>query len=191
MTTSQPGVLRLLALAPLLLLALLLGDLVGIVRGGSADPTCPSDAALVMGAAQYDGRPSPAFERRLTRALELYQDDCIDRIVVSGGRRPGDRTTEGSAGRRWLIEQGVPTSQVVAEEGATTSVENVRNSAEALKGGTVVVVSDDLHVWRASWLARREGLDVSAAATRAGGDRGAYLLREWMAMAAYRLGVVR
>lgn len=183
--------LRVLAIAPLLLLALLLGDLVGILRGGAASPTCPSDAALVMGAAQYDGRPSPAFERRLVRALELYEADCIDRIVVSGGRRPGDRTTEGSAGRTWLIARGVPAPQVVAEEAARTSVENVRNSADALSGGNVVVVSDDLHVWRASWLARREGLDVSAAATRADGDRGAYLLREWMAMAAYRLGIVR
>lgn len=191
MTRRRRGVVRLLALAPLLLIALWVGDLIGILRAGGAQPLCPSDAALVMGAAQYDGHPSPAFERRLARALQLYREDCVGRIVVSGGARPGDRTTEGDAGRGWLIEQGVPAAAIDAEVRAATSVENVRNSRELLAGGTVIVVSDDLHVWRAGWLARREGLEFSTASVRAGGDRLDYLLREWLAMAAYRLGIVR
>jgi uncharacterized SAM-binding protein YcdF (DUF218 family) len=184
-------VVRLLVLAPLLLAALLSADLIGIVRGGTADPTCPSGVALVMGAAQYDGRPSPAFERRLERALSLYQDACVERIVVTGGAQPGDRTTEGSTGAAWLVERGVPSEDVTAETTSTTSVENVRNALDALASESVVIVSDDLHVWRASWLVRREGLNVSSAPVRSSGNRMDYAMREWMAMAAYRLGVIR
>jgi uncharacterized SAM-binding protein YcdF (DUF218 family) len=191
MSRGGAGVVRLLALAPVLLVALSLGDLLGIVRSRSMQPACPSDAALVMGAAQYDGRPSPAFERRLERALALYRDGCVAHVVVSGGGRRGDATTEGRVGVDWLAAQDVPVEALSAEERATTSAENVRNALPALRGGTVVIVSDDLHVWRASWLARREGLDVSVASVRGGGDRLAYLLREWRAMLAYRLGVVR
>lgn len=183
--------MRLLLLAPTLVLALLIGDLLGILRGGSAEPVCPSDAALVMGAAQYDGRPSPALERRLQRALELYRSACVDTIVVSGGGRPGDRSTEGRAGREWLVARDVLPSDVRSEDRARTSVENIRNTANVLAGGSVVIVTDDLHTWRARWLARREGLDVSSAPVRAGGNRLRYLMREWTAMAAYRLGIVR
>lgn len=191
MSHRPPRVVRLLALAPVLLIALAMADLVGIARGVSAVPVCPSDVALVMGAAQYDGRPSPALERRLARALDLYERGCVGHVVVSGGAQPGDRSTEGRAGTEWLAARGVDRGDLTAEESARTSVENIRNSLSELRGRSVVIVSDDLHVWRATWLARREGLDASASAVRAGGDRIDYVLREWLAMTAYRLGVIR
>jgi uncharacterized SAM-binding protein YcdF (DUF218 family) len=182
---------RLLALAPLLAAALLTADLLGIVAGPRGPSACPGVPALVMGAAQYDGRPSPAFERRLARALELYREGCATRIVVSGGGRPGDRSTEGEAGVRWLAAQGVPQRDLAAETTATTSAENVLASRPLLGGGPILVVTDDLHAWRTSWLARRFGLEASAVGVPVREGRGAYALRELAAMAAYRSGWLR
>lgn len=195
---AQGGVVRLLALAPVLLLALLVADAVGIVAGsvgivaGSvAQPDCSAGAALVMGAAQYDGRPSPVFERRLRGALELYERGCVERIVVSGGGKVGDRTTEGETGVRWLVGQGVPEARLRAETAATTSAENVWLSASLLGDGPVLIVTDDLHVWRSVWLARRFGLEASGVGVPARSGRTAYVVRELTAMASYRLGWVR
>lgn len=185
------NVVRLLTLAPLMLVALLVGDLVGIVRGPPTSEPCPAESALVMGAAQYDGRPSPVFERRLLAALELYRSGCIERIVVSGGNQPGDRATEGGAGVAWLAAHGVPTTALAAEETAETSAQNVQRSLGLLGDGPVVVVSDDLHAWRAAWLARRAGLDARRYGVRVRDDRLGYALRELAAMAAYRVGWIR
>lgn len=185
------GVVRLLALAPLLALALLLGDLRMIVAYPDREVPCPAGTALVMGAAQYDGRPSPAFARRLERALALWRDGCVDGIVVSGGRRSGDRTSEGAAGAVWLAARGVSEDALRAEETAATSAENVLRSREWLSGAPVVVVTDDLHAWRATWLAARFGLDATASAVPVTEGRARYALRELMAMASYRLGLVR
>lgn len=188
---GRPKVVRLLALAPVLLVALLATDVVGIVAGPPARPDCTADAALVMGAAQYDGRPSPVFERRLGAALELYDGACVERIVVAGGMRPGDRTTEGEAGVRWLADRGVPESRLLAETASTTSAENVWLALPLLSDDPVLIVTDDLHAWRAVWLARRFGLDASGYGVRSGGARAAYVLRELTAMASYRVGWVR
>lgn len=186
--------MRALALIPLLLLATALFDAWSVVAAPHA-PRCPADAALVMGAAQYDGAPSPAFERRLEGALELYRSGCVERIVVSGGRRPGDRFTEGEAGRSWLLAAGVPGERVVAENEATTSVENVALGLAALAAGdapgtsgALVVVTDDLHAHRSLWLARRAGVDASAYGVGSGaGARWSYAAREIAIMAFYRV----
>ena len=188
---GSAGVVRLLALAPILLVALLLADVAGIVTGPRAQPDCAAGAALVMGAAQYDGRPSPAFERRLRGALELYERGCVESIVVTGGGQAGDRTTEGEAGVRWLADRGVPDGRLLAETVATTSAENVWLSASLLGDAPVVIVTDDLHLWRSVWLARRFGLDASGVGVPAGSGRAAYVVRELTAMASYRMGWVR
>lgn len=188
---SGSGAARLLAVAPLLALVLLASDLRMITAFPGGGPSCPAGTALVMGAAQYDGRPSPAFERRLERALSLWNRACVDSIVVSGGRRSGDRTSEGAAGVAWLAAHGVPEEVLTAEETATTSAENVLRSRPWLQDGRVVVVTDDLHAWRATWLAARFGLEAQAAAVPVRGGRSRYALRELTAMASYRLGLVR
>lgn len=184
------GRVRGLTIAPIVLAALATFDLIGIVVGPGGPEVCPgSGPALVLGAAQYDGRPSPAFERRLASALEAYRAGCVDRIVVSGGSRPGDRTSEGEAGVAWLATHGVPLDALTAEAHATNTAENVRLSLPALAGGTVLLVTDDLHGWRALLTARRHELRAQVRTVPAGGDRGGYLLREWAAVTATRLGL--
>lgn len=188
---GKADVVRLLVLAPLLALFLLVADLRMIVAYPGGDPVCPAGSALVMGAAQYDGRPSPAFERRLERALGLWREGCLDRIVVSGGGVLGDRTTEGASGVAWLARRGVSEDALVAEETATNTAENVLRSRPYLEGGPVVIVTDDLHAWRAGWLAHRFGLDARAATVPVREGRLRYVLRELIAMVSYRSGLVR
>jgi len=182
--------LRILTLVPLSLLILALADLYGILFVQQVEPACLGGTALVMGAAQYNGRPSPAFERRLGGALELYRSGCVDRIVVSGGRRDGDNYSEGSTGQRWLLEQGVPAAALIAEEEATNSWQNIRNSREHIEG-ELVLVTDDLHAFRSRWVAARHGLEARVVTVEAGGARSSYLLRELAGLLTYQLGLVR
>jgi uncharacterized SAM-binding protein YcdF (DUF218 family) len=107
-----------------------------------------ADAIVVLGAAQYDGRPSPVFKARLDQAKYLYDQELSPTVVVTGGKQPGDRFTEAEAGARYLSSQGVPSEAVLGEtEGRTTleSLTNVRSIAEDHNIDTVLLVSDPLH----------------------------------------------
>lgn len=151
---------------------------------------CPVDALLVMGAAQYDGVPSGAFERRLAGALRLADAGCAETVVVSGGQRPGDRLTEGETGVRWLAARA-PDLMLTAETRAATSVENLRFSADLLTDARWLVVTDDLHAVRVRYAAARLGLDAEVVGVQTRAGRPAYALREVVATIAYRLGAFR
>ena len=184
--------LRLVLLAPLLLAAVVAHDALGVwTRAGTGALACAGGVALVMGAAQYDGTPSPALRGRLDRARELYRSDCVTRIVVSGGRQVGDRYTEGESGVRYLRAHGVPAKDLAAERHARTSLENLDFSRPLLGDDEVVIVTDDLHAYRSAWLARRLGMRAQVAAVGTHTGRLAYAAREVAILAAYRLGVVR
>ena len=184
--------LRLLWLAPLLLLAAVVPDVLGVLKGPSqAEPLCPAQALLVMGAAQYDGRPSPVLQHRLDKAYELYREGCAARIVVSGGKQAGDRSSEGDAGVRYLVSKGVPAAALRAEPRATTSLENISFSMDLLGGRDVVIVTDDLHAFRTARLAKHLGLSARLATVPVRQGRAAYALREVSILTAYRLGVLR
>lgn len=191
-----------LAAAPLVLVAFALQTLV-VVRTPGSDPAdadgwgevaarvCPADALVVMGAAQYDGVPSAALERRLAGAWRLHGEGCAPVVVVTGGARPGDRTTEGASGVAWLAGRGVPAAALRAETRAGTSVENLRFTMDVAPPGRWVVVTDDLHVRRTSAIAERLGVDAVVVGVRTDGARWRYALRETAAMLAYRLGAFR
>lgn len=184
--------LRLLWLAPLLLLAAVVPDVIGVLRGPAAvRPVCPADALIVMGAAQYDGTPSPALQRRLDEAASLYRAGCAPEIVVSGGKQVGDRSSEGEAGVQYLEGLGLPAGALEAESRARTSVENLAFSRELLRGSRVTIVTDDLHAFRSAWIARHLGLDAAVATVPVHRGRVRYVLREAFILTAYRLGVVR
>ncbi len=195
--------LTILALAPLLLLAPFLATFATVLREPGVDVSdarswtsvvegaCPAEAIVVMGAAQYDGTPSAALERRLQGAAELYGTGCAPVVVVSGGSRPGDRTSEGEAGVAWLARRGVPTEVQRAETRATTSVENLRYTMDVAPEGRWVIVTDDLHVERTGVVAERLGIDAVTIGVRTAGARVHYAFRESVAILAYRLGAFR
>ena len=195
--------LALLALAPLLLIAPFAATLRTVLREPGfdvrdaaawpavAEEACPADAIVVMGAAQYDGTPSAVLERRLQGAAALYRSGCAPLVVVSGGRRPGDRTTEGEAGVAWLAAEGVPAEALRAETRATTSVENLRFTRDLAPDGRWVIVTDDVHATRTGIAAERLGVEAVTVGVRTEGERMRYALREAIAIMAYRLGAFR
>ena len=200
-TQHQVKRLHVAALLPLLI-TLLVPTLFNILWYPTrARAVCPADTLLVMGAAQYNGTPSPAFKRRLDGALELYQMGCAPRIIVTGGKREGDRTTEGESGARYLQAQGVPEAALASETKSRTSFENLQFSLPLLRGdtgsqdtgsqNTVLIVTDDMHAYRSYWLAQHLGLDASVAPVETRGFGLRYALRELAGLTAYHLGWLR
>jgi uncharacterized SAM-binding protein YcdF (DUF218 family) len=182
--------------APLLAVIGVAQDALGVFGGAPFGDAfvaahCPRGAIVVMGAAQYDGQPSPAFARRLDGARLLFEAGCAEVVIVSGGRREGDRFSEGAAGVAYLRARGLPAAALVAEEEARTSVENLRNVAQLVPSTALLVVTDDLHAHRSATVARRLGLDAVVAGVEVRTGRLSYALRELGALIGYRLGVFR
>lgn len=135
------------------------------------DDRTPSDAIVVMGASQYDGRPSAIFEARLTHALNLYNEGVAPSIVTVGGGLPGDNFTEGEAGRNWLVEQGVPAENVVGVGEGSDSLDSLESVAENFdeRGWTsAVIVSDPWHALRSKVIASDTGIEAATSPARSG-----------------------
>jgi uncharacterized SAM-binding protein YcdF (DUF218 family) len=133
-----------------------------------SDEARPADAIVVLGAAQYDGRPSPVLAARLDHALQLWQSGYAPRIVVTGGKRPGDRFTEATASADYLIARGVPDRAILREVQGTSTWESLAATARILRNRgleSVLVVSDPYHSLRARQTARELGLDAHASPT--------------------------
>ena len=136
---------------------------------------------VVLGAAQYGGRPSPALERRLEAALVLYRQGLAPRIAVAGGRSPGDRFSEGEVGCRYLEAKGVPKEALLCETRSQNTYENLLFLKPHLRG-KVLLVTDAPHLPRALLLARLLGLEAEGHPVP-----GAYPLGYWAREALYRL----
>jgi uncharacterized SAM-binding protein YcdF (DUF218 family) len=148
-------------------------------RAARADDARPSDAIIVLGAAQYDGAPSPAFAARLDHAADLFDRGVAPLVVVTGGKQPGDRFTEATAGADYLIARGVPDSAILRETTSRNSWESLRASARFLfpRGvERVVLVSDPFHSLRIRLTAEEIGFDAVTSPTRTSPIRGA---AEW------------
>lgn len=135
----------------------------------AASAEARADAIVVLGAAQYRGRPSPVLRARLDHAVGLYARGLAPRLVFTGGIADGDTASEAAVGRIYALEQGVPDSAILLEnEGRTTgqSLERVARLLEARRMESVILVSDPFHVLRAGRIARRNGLAVRTSPTR-------------------------
>lgn len=139
-----------------------------------------SDAIVVLGAAQYDGRPSPAFAARLDTALELYRQGLAPMIVTTGANQLGDRFTEADSGASYLHDRGVPDAAVRAVPIGTNTWEELDATAAVLRGlghRRVVLVSDPYHAFRIDHVASEVGLDGVVVSTPGGAPFGR-LVRE-------------
>ena len=191
-------ILTLLALA--LVLALIAIGASGVVvwraaHHDDASDVDRADAIVVLGAAQYNGRPSPLFKGRLDHALLLWQQGRADLVLTVGSNQPGDVTTEAQAGRDYLVSHGVPASAVVALPVGHTTFDSLQAAAGALhdRGLTsAFLVSDPWHNARIEAIASDLGITGYASATWTSADtseetRGRGYLRETFAYLYYRL----
>ena len=137
------------------------------------------DAIVVLGAAQYDGRPSPQLQARLDHALLLWKREAAAFIVVTGGKQANDRFTEAQAGREYLIANGVPAAVILVEPNGASTFESLAGVRRDLVAtiGHVVLVSDPYHVLRARLVADELGFVVDVSATRSGVTQGTAALR--------------
>lgn len=126
------------------------------------------DAIVVLGAAQWDGTPSPVFEGRLVRAFELYESGVSSVIVTTGSNQPGDRVTEGFAGYEYLRNQGVPDEDIlVVTDGSNTWEQLTATDAVLADRGlnSVALVSDSYHNYRLLQMAEEVGMEAWVAPT--------------------------
>jgi uncharacterized SAM-binding protein YcdF (DUF218 family) len=172
-----------------------------VMRWMGKDERPRVDAIVVLGAAQYDGRPSAIYQARLEHALELYTSGVAPLLVFTGGKEAGDRFTEGGSGARWALARGVPEAAVVVEEQSRTTHQNLAGAKRALQqrdpdGGRprIVVVSDPFHMFRAVRQAADLGMDAFPSPTRTSPLSAsklrltALVLREDLAIAGLLLG---
>jgi uncharacterized SAM-binding protein YcdF (DUF218 family) len=141
-------------------------------RVGRTQSTTQVDAIVVMGAAQYDGVPSPLLKARLMHAFDLWKQKIAPRIVLTGGNKPGDRFTEASASAIFLRQQGVPQEELLQESSSRSTYEALRNVRDLVKNDPnfagierIVIVTDPYHELRSRLTAKEWGFDASTSAT--------------------------
>jgi uncharacterized SAM-binding protein YcdF (DUF218 family) len=142
-----------------------------------------ADVILVLGAAEYNGRPSLTFQGRLRQAANLFRKGFSDRVLVLGGKRPGDRTTEAEAGRSWLVSQGLPEADVFAEPVGNTTLQSLNAAASYMRERGLVsafLVSDPWHNLRIRRMARDLGIRAYVSATWHSAAKG-----EWTRLSGY------
>jgi uncharacterized SAM-binding protein YcdF (DUF218 family) len=155
------------ATALLLALAAVLWKVEGIARQiqrqSHVDEAKPADAIIVLGAAEYRGKPSPVLEARLNHALFLYLKQMAPRIITTGGAGGDPVFTEGSVGRAYLTQHGVPPEAIVVEREASSTAQSVAAVAEIMRRmnlKTAIVVSDGYHIFRVKKMLESSGLRV-------------------------------
>ncbi len=161
----------------------------------SQNDTTPADAAIVLGAAVWDTRPSPVFEERINHAIALYQTGEVRALVLTGGVGRDDQRAEAEVARDYAVPRGVPVEHIYTETRSRTTYENLREAKPilAVQGlRRVLIVSDPLHMKRAVAIARDLGLDAYPSPTPTSRyetwkSKSGFLLREGYFYAIYLL----
>lgn len=128
---------------------------------GLRDDRRPADAIVVMGAAQYNGTPSPLFAARLDHAVDLYRAGIAPRLVVTGGQAVGDVTTEAASARSYAIDRGIPAAAILVEDQSRTTLQSIRAVGALLRAhglSDAVFVSDRPHMLRVLRMAADTGI---------------------------------
>jgi uncharacterized SAM-binding protein YcdF (DUF218 family) len=184
---------RLVAATLVAVLLVVAGTAVSVWWTARQDDRPRSDAIVVLGASQFDGRPSSVFKARLQHARALWEDGVAPRVVTVGGSRPGDRTTEAEAGAAFLEERGVDVVAVPEGRNTLESLEAVEALMTEHGWSSAVLVTDPWHSLRSRTMARDQGIDAETSPTRAGpsvrtrGTQVRYIARETAAYLYYRV----
>jgi uncharacterized SAM-binding protein YcdF (DUF218 family) len=163
---------------------------------GRHDAHPPSDVIIVLGAAQYNGEPSEILAARLDHAAQLYRENVATRIMTLGGGQPGDRTTEGAAGKVYLERHGIPAGAVIAVPTGSNTYRSLQGAHQVMVDNhwsTAVIVTDPWHALRSRTMAGDLGIDVHVSPVKSGpvvqtrGTELRYITRETFAFLCYSL----
>lgn len=138
----------------------------GIMVNSAGDPLQKTDAIVVFGAAEYDGRPSPVYRARLDHAAELYRLGLAPMVITTGGAGADPHFSEGEVGREYLTSRGIPDSRLIAETQSPDTAESARRVATIMRANgmhTCLAVSDGYHIFRIRRMLGRQGIAVIGA----------------------------
>lgn len=173
-------------------------SLLAVYLFGLRDETRPADAIVVLGAAQYQGKPSPVLRARLDHAIALYRDSVASTLILTGGVGVGDTTSEAEVGRRYAIKAGVPHGRIIVERAGISTEQSMRTVGRLMQRrglSSAVMVSDPFHMLRLRIMAGRYGIRPFSSPTRTSpiregsGTEWRYLLRESLILPFVLLGV--
>jgi uncharacterized SAM-binding protein YcdF (DUF218 family) len=167
-----------------------------IRRQSDVDEARPADVILVLGAAEYRGRPSPILEARLNHALFLYRQEMAPRIITTGGKGGDPMFTEGEVGRAYLSRHGIPSEAIIVESEGETTVHSTAAAAEIMRRMNLhscIVVSDGYHIYRVKRMLQFQGIDVYGsprpAEPRHGWRQEWIYLKQAIAFGLWRVGI--
>jgi uncharacterized SAM-binding protein YcdF (DUF218 family) len=145
------------------------GLFLAVISWGRRDEARKASAIVVLGAAQYQGRPSPVLRARLDHALALWRRGLAPRMILTGGSGVGDTTSEAETGKRYVMRRGVPEAAISLETNGRTTSESLHAVSLMMRDNqnrSVLLVSDPFHMLRLTILARRLGLQPHPSPTR-------------------------
>jgi uncharacterized SAM-binding protein YcdF (DUF218 family) len=171
--------------------------LLSVFLFGRVDEARQADAIVVLGAAQYDGRPSPVLRARLDHAIDLYDRGLAPRLILTGGVGIGDTISEAAVGQRYAVRHGVAEADILLESSGLSSEESMLAVSRLMRAHqltTALLVSDPFHMLRLRLLATRLGLRAHSSPTRSSPialdsrDEWRHILRETMILPSVLLG---
>jgi uncharacterized SAM-binding protein YcdF (DUF218 family) len=168
------------------------------IRGAAGiDEAAPADVIIVLGAAQYNGRPSPVLEARLDHALDLFNRGLANVVITTGGYGPDPNYSEAHVSASYLNEMGIDTSQIVTQQGSGSTTATVVDAARHMNANgwtRAIVVSDGFHLYRLKEIFRDKGIEVFGSPApgsrieQSEGSRFWFSVREVVVLSAYRAG---
>jgi uncharacterized SAM-binding protein YcdF (DUF218 family) len=174
---------RIIWILPVVVLAALGAHLLVVAqqirRQSTIDEARPADVIVVLGAAEYRGRPSPVFKARLDHALDLFRQGQAPRILTTGGAGGDPQFTEGGVGRAYLVSHNVPSEAIIVEPEAESTVQSTAAAAEIMHRmglASCILVSDGYHIFRARRMLAAQGLKVYGSPRPSAPSEG---LRQW------------
>ncbi|UOQ45871.1 YdcF family protein [Halobacillus salinarum] len=155
---------------------------------GSNKHVKKADAAIVLGAAQWNGRPSPVFEGRLKEAIELYKEDKVNYLIFTGGSSQDAASSEAAVGKQYAMDHGVPDKAILYEDRSLKTETNLRNAKEVAEKNSIqsyLLVSDRYHLKRAVALAQNAdmknvtGIPTKYSAYKTRDTKLPFFFKEW------------
>lgn len=140
-----------------------------IYEQGSRDEATQADAIIVLGAAQWDGQPSPVLKARLDHAISLYNKGLAPSVILTGGVGEGEQLSEAEVSRNYVVKHSIPDSAILMEQRGHTSLQSIRTAKQIMDERgmeSAIFVSDPFHMLRILRMAKDCGIQAHGSPTR-------------------------